>query len=140
MIYFVVYLAIFAVGTAVFRNIDIKNRILGIGKTFAYRPGKKTIAAICAAAYIPGFLIFRIITEGILPAAALGMLPAIGAYAVIDVIARVKEEKEAVLFSNLMQPGIMRSIWFPLRPESKSNSHTIPLVMRTPSFPRMAKA
>ena len=94
MIYFTINLLILAAGYIVFSKINIRNKILGWKSNGTLRPGSKTISVMCAAAFGTGSWVLYGLLRAVIPALALGMLPAIGIYAVIDMTGRFREDKE----------------------------------------------
>ena len=94
MIYFLIYLVLFFIGYIVFYNIKVKDKILGWKNSGQKRLSKKGAIFLCFAVFLMTAISFSIFIKSIMAAIALGLLPVIGVYSLIDITERYWEDRE----------------------------------------------
>lgn len=94
MIYFLIYLILFFIGYIVFYNIKVRDKILGWKNSEHRRMSKKGKALICCTVYAVSSITLNLIVHSVIAALAIGLLPVIGLYSVIDLTERYREDME----------------------------------------------
>ncbi|MDX1359619.1 MAG: hypothetical protein R3232_12365, partial [Clostridia bacterium] len=94
MIYFTCYLILIVMGYIVFNRTSIREKIIGWKSEKVLRPGSRTVFVICGLSYVAGTWILFGVVGGIVPAMVLGIIPAVGAYAAVDLVERIREDRE----------------------------------------------
>ncbi|MCD6322291.1 MAG: type II secretion system F family protein [Clostridiales bacterium] len=94
MIYFLIYLILFFIGYIVFYNIKVRDKILGWKNSGQKRMSKKGIIFLCCGVFLVSTVSINIFVNSIIAAIALGLLPVIGVYSLIDITERYWEDRE----------------------------------------------
>lgn len=94
MIYFLIYLILFFIGYIIFYNIKVREKILGWKNSGQKRINKKGLIILYCGVFIISTVSLSIFMNSIIVATALGLLPVIGVYSLMDINERYWEDRE----------------------------------------------
>lgn len=94
MIYFTINMALCLVGIAIFKEINIRHKLMELRKPFIKLPSKTTIIIICLFVYILAFIIISEISGNKTLAVAIGIFPAAVMFSALDLFSRFMEKRE----------------------------------------------